>query len=33
MEIWWADVAEAFGDDFAIAADVFWTMKKEHGIF
>lgn len=33
MEIWWADVADAFGDDFGVAADVFWAMKKEHGIF
>jgi hypothetical protein len=33
MEIWWADVADAFGDDFGVAADVFWAMKEEHGIF
>ena len=33
MQIWWDEVADAFGADFAIAAEVFWRMKQEHGIF
>ena len=33
MELWWQDVEHNFGDDYAIARDVFWGLKTDFGIY
>jgi hypothetical protein len=32
VDMWWAQVEENFGDDFAMARDVFWALQRELGI-
>jgi hypothetical protein len=33
MADWWQQVEDDFGDDFGVARDVFWALKRQHGIY
>jgi hypothetical protein len=33
MSDWWDRVRDDFGDDFETARDVFWSLKRLHGIY